>query len=279
MRDEQRLASSAILQGRMAKSPKQVACEFEAFSPDLLLAWDVPLVQIDAIMFELRRRKDADELRMLQHANEANEAMYAYARQIVRPGLNELELYSELQAVAVQTLGEAPTYYGQDFRFCHPGGPPRNRTAKAGELLVLDLGVGFRGYFSDNARTIAVSEPTDEQQRAGEYVTTFLQLFAAEARSGVSCLHLYDFAHKHLNANPPWTFNHHLGHGVGLAPHEGPHLNPRWDDILAEGDYIAVEPGVYHENLRAGVRLEQNYIVTADGVELVSPWPLSLTAT
>jgi Xaa-Pro aminopeptidase len=95
----------------------------------------------------------------------------------------------------------------------------------------------------------------------------------------VQCRKLYDLAHRHLNALLPWTFNHHLGHGVGLAPHEGPHLNPRWDDTLAEGDFLAVEPGVYHEQLHAGVRLEQNFLVTADGVELLSDWPLELTKT
>jgi Xaa-Pro aminopeptidase len=279
-RDEQRAASSAILQAKWKKRPKRVACEFEAFSPHLLLAWNAALVEIDSILFELRRRKDADELRMLERANEANRAMYEHARRTTRPGLNELELYAQLHHVAVETLGESPTYFGQDFRFCDPGGPPRNRTAEAGELLILDLGVGFRGYHSDNARTIAVNgSATEEQQRAWEVVSATFPMIEAEARPGVSCRHLYQLAHKHLNAHPPWTFNHHLGHGVGLAPHEGPHLNPKWDDTLAEGDFLAVEPGVYHEKLRAGVRLEQNYLVTAGGARLRTDWPLSLTAT
>ena len=217
---------------------------------NLLLAGTSPLVEIDAIVFELRRRKDADELRMLARANEANRAMYEHARQIVRPGLNELDLYAELHAVAVQTLGEPLTYFGQDFRFCHGGGPPRNRVAEAGELLILDLGVGFRGYHSDNARTIAVDgEPTDGAAAGvGSWLPTCFKMIESEARPGVSCRELFDAAHQHLNRGPPWTFNHHLGHGVGLAPHEGPHLNPRWDDTLAEGDFIAVEPGVYHES-------------------------------
>ena len=43
-----------------------------------------------------------DELRMLQRANEANRAMYEHARQIVRPGLNELDLYAEVFGVAVR---------------------------------------------------------------------------------------------------------------------------------------------------------------------------------
>lgn len=279
MRDEQRAASAAILHAKLASSPKQVACEFEAFSPIVLLEWNAALVAIDAIVFELRRRKDADELRMLCRANEANQAMYEHARRIVRPGLNELELYSQLQSVAVQTLAEAPTYFGQDFRFCASGGPPRDRAAEAGELLILDLGVGFRGYHSDNARTIAVDgQPTAGQQQAWQTVANIFKVFEGSARPDASCPDLYDAAYKQLNVNSPWAFNHHLGHGVGLAPHEGPHLNPRWEDTLAEGDFIAVEPGLYHEDLRAGVRLEQNYLVTANGVKLLSDWPLGLTA-
>ncbi len=280
LRGEQRAAGSAVLQAKLGRPPKRVACEFEAFPPQLLLGWNAALVEIDAVLPELRRRKDADELRMLLRANEANQAMYERARRIVRPGLNELDLYAELYAVAVKTLGEPPTYFGQDFRSCDPGGPPRNRAAQAGELLILDLGVGFRGYYSDNCRTLAVDGvPTPQQQRAWQAVASIFPLIEAELGPGLSCRQLYELAHKELNDHEPWTFSHHLGHGVGLMPHETPHLNPKWDDTLAEGDFIAVEPGVYHESLRAGIRLEQNYIITSGGAELVTDWPLDLVTS
>jgi Xaa-Pro aminopeptidase len=276
-RDEQRAASAAALQAKLAAAPHRVACEFESFSPHLLLGWNAPLVEIDAIVFELRRRKDADELRMLARANEANRAMYEHARQNVRPGVNELQLYAELQAVAVRTLGEPLTYFGQDFRSGSRGGPPRDRQAQAGELMILDLGVGFRGYHSDNARTISVGgEPAELQQRAWAGIVAIFALVEAEARPGVSCRKLFHKVQRQLDELRPWVFNHHLGHGVGLAPQEGPHLNPRWDDTLAEGDFIAVEPGLYHDELRAGIRLENNYLVTADGVQLLTDWPLEL---
>jgi Xaa-Pro aminopeptidase len=87
---------------------------------------------------------------------------------------------------------------------------------------------------------------------------------------------LFDMAQKELDKNLPWFFNHHLGHGVGLAAHEGPHLNPNWDEHFVEGDYFTVEPGLYHDELRQGIRLEQNYLATATGVELMTPWPLGL---
>ncbi|MCI0332458.1 MAG: Xaa-Pro peptidase family protein [Planctomycetes bacterium] len=275
-RDEQRAASSAVLQSRLKAKPKRVACEFEAFAPSLCLGWNVPLVEIDAIVFELRRRKDADELRMLARANEANQAMYDHARKIVRPGANELDIYSELHAVAVRTLGEPLTYFGQDFRGNARGGPPRDRRLEAGELFILDLGVGFRGYHSDNCRTIAVGEPTDEQQRAWQAVSAVFKTFEASARAGVSCRKVFDMVQRELDRYGSGSFNHHLGHGVGLAPQEGPHLNPRWHDTLEEGNFIAVEPGVYFEELRAGIRLEQNYVVTRDGVQLTTDWPLEL---
>jgi Xaa-Pro aminopeptidase len=277
MRDEQRAASSAVLQEKLLVRPQRVACEFEAFCPQLFLAWNVPLVEVDAIVFELRRRKDADEVQMLRRANEANRAMYARAREIVRPGVNELDVYAELHAVAVRTLGEPLTYFGQDFRSAARGGPPRDRLIEAGELYILDLGVGFRGYYSDNARTLAVGgEPSTAQRRAWAAATAAFDIIETKARPGIRCRELFQMADRALNEHRPWVFNHHLGHGVGLAAHEGPHLNPNWDDTLAEGDYLAVEPGLYHEELRVGVRVEQNYLVTASGVELLTDWPLEL---
>jgi Xaa-Pro aminopeptidase len=276
-RDEQLAASSDVAMEKITSKPKRVACEFEAFSPHLLLSWNATLMEIDAILFDLRRRKEADELRMLARANEANRAMYNRAREIVHPGAIELGIYAELYSVAVQVLGEPPTYFGQDFESNARGGAPRNRAIQAGEMMILDLGVGFRGYYSDNARTLAVGgNPSEKQQQAWKAVASIFEMIRSQARPGASCRALFDEAQRQLDKSLPWVFDHHLGHGVGLAPQEGPHLNPCWEDTLAEGDFIAVEPGLYHEELHAGVRLEQNFVVTATGVELLTDWPLAL---
>jgi Xaa-Pro aminopeptidase len=214
---------------------------------------------------------------MLRRANDANRAMYARAREIVGPGINELDLYNELHAVAVRELGETLTYFGQDFRANARGGLPRDRQVQAGELMILDLGVGFRGYYSDNARTLAVGgAPSDAQQRAWRHVAEVFPLVESKVRPGVSCRGLFDEVQALLDRNAPWVFNHHLGHGVGLAPQEGPHLNPLWDDVFEEGEFFTVEPGLYHDALRHGVRLEENYLVTADGVQKLTDYPLEL---
>lgn len=281
LRDQQRRASNEVLISALSNRPQSIqptrlGGEWSSFGPQLLAAFGEP-IDIEPTVFRLRRRKDADELQMMRRANEANRAMYARAREIIQPGINELEVYSELQATAVNELGEALTYFGQDFRCNARGGLPRNREAQAGELYILDLGVGFRGYCSDNARTIAVDrQPTDDQQLAWQRLSEVFPLVESRVRPGVSCRQLFEEVQALLDQHPPWVFNHHLGHGVGLRPHEGPHLNPNWDDTFQVGDFFTVEPGLYHEDLRHGIRLEENYLVTESGVEKLTDYPLGL---
>jgi len=278
MRDasDQRFACDRALLESLGELPRQVACEFSV-SGSLQSSASANLwIDLDTVMFRLRRRKDPDEVLLLQRANDANRVMYQLARELIQPGMNELDLYNQLHAAAVSELGEPLTYFGQDFRANARGGPPRDRQAEAGELWILDLGVGLRGYHTDNARTIAVGgAPTDAQLQAWQRIVGVFSMIQQTARPGVSCRALFDAA-SDLLADGPGVFNHHLGHGVGLAPHEGPHLNPNWDDTLELGDWIAVEPGLYDDQLRHGIRLEQNYLVTESGVELQTDWPLEL---
>ncbi len=266
----------ALLEALPAK-PTGIGAELAVLGRTMPDAVATKWVDLSSTLSRLRRRKEADELRMMARANEANQAMYAEARRIVQPGMNELDLYCQLQAIAVRTLGEALTYFGQDFQSASRGGAPRDRRCQAGELLILDLGVGFRGFYSDNARTLAVgSEPTRDQQNAWQWVSEVFAMVESQVRPGLSCAQLFRDVQRLLAPATPWQFNHHLGHGVGLSPHEAPRLNPNWDDSFDVGDYFAVEPGLYHPDLNAGLRLEQNYVVTDRGVELLTPWPLEL---
>lgn len=279
MRDasDQSAACIAALLDNLPYTGGKAACEFSAASRLLTSAWSGDWIDFDPVMFSLRRRKDPDELRMLARANDANRVMYQRAREIVKPGLNELEMYTELHTAAVRELGEPLTYFGQDFRCCARGGAPRDRECQAGELYILDLGVGFRGYYSDNARTLAVDrDPTPLQQQAWESLQEVFSFIESTVKPGVGCKRVFEEVSAMLAGLSPWVFNHHLGHGVGLAPHEGPHLNPNWDDTFQVGDFFTAEPGLYHEELQAGMRLEQNYVVTDSGVELLTDWPLAL---
>src|SRR4051812_14590437 len=237
-------------------------------------------LDVEPDLWQLRRRKDPDELALMRKAIACTKAMYDRARQIIEPGVPELRVYGELHAAAVETTGEplSPAYLGNDFRCAAPGGSPRQgRTAQSGELYILDLGPAYRGYFSDNCRTFAVDRrPTDAQFKAWQAVAGVFPIVERMARPGVRCRDLYAAADEHLRAAGGPGMTHHLGHGVGLQPHEAPHLNPRWDDVLAEGDVFTCEPGLYGPDLAAGLRIENQYLVTADGGENLTSFPMDL---
>ncbi len=72
------------------------------------------------------------------------------------------------------------------------------------------------------------------------------------------------------------SFWHHAGHGIGLHGHEAPRIIANTDDVLEPGDVFTLEPGVYTNANQGGIRLENNYLVTADGIEKLFDYPLDL---
>lgn len=228
-------------------------------------------------LYRLRRTKDVDELAMIRHAISACESGYATAQKVLSPGVSELEIYGTILSSATIAAGEPIGEMGNDFQAGTPGGQPRNRAVQNGELMPLDVTVIYRGYCCDLTRTFAVNrEPTKVQLQAFTLIQNVLQEFENTARAGVSCKKLYTSIFEKLDGINNWNFPHHLGHGIGLDPHEAPRLNPNWDDTLQMGDVIAVEPGVYGDDLNGGIRIEQNYIVGENGLECLSTFPIEL---
>ncbi len=281
LRNDQRQACSETLlkylEGR--PKPRRIGVEFSCFGPFLAGVLQAELIDVEPDLYRLRRYKHPDELALIKKAIAGTGAMYAKAREIIEPGINELEVFSQLQAAAVREFGEMLTGTGNDYACGEKGGPPRNREAQDGELYILDLGPAFRGYFADNCRAIAVNgRPTEVQLAAWEQLAAVFPLIERTVKPGVSCRELYRTVQAQLDEFLPGNFDHHLGHGIGLFPHETPHLNPslEWDDVFEEGDVFTVEPGLYTPEMRAGIRLENDYLVTAAGVELLSDFPLEL---
>lgn len=278
LRNDQRQACMEVLERAVGHklNGSRLGVEFSCFSRHGNFG-ERELVDIEPTLYRLRRCKYPDELARIRKAIAGTGKMYERAREIMRPGITELEMFNELQVAAVDEFGEMLTGTGNDYQCGSRGGPPRDgRAAEAGELYILDLGPAFQGYFADNCRTIAVTKPSDQQQEAWAFVMKVLEHVERTVKPGKNAQELFHEAQAILDEAPIGAFNHHLGHGIGLFPHEAPHLNPNWNDTLEAGDVFTAEPGLYAPELRAGMRIENDYLVTTDGVELLTPFPSEL---
>lgn len=236
--------------------------------------------QIDDLRDELlrmRRHKDDDEVRMIAAAIQSGEAAFARARQLIRPGVDEVDLYGEMFSAAMRAAGEPITDFGNDFQFNAFASLPRRRKALPGEALALDVSVGVRGYTCDLCRTFVAGDASEDLRDAHHVVVGILQELEQSIRPGVSCGDLFATYHARLEGYRGWKFFHHLGHGVGMWSIERPRINAGSVDAFEPGDVFAIEPALYDAAvLRMGVRVEDNYVVTGDGVRRLSSFPRDL---
>ncbi len=240
-------------------------------------ALGLEVVSIDSALWAMQQFKDEDEIVLLRAAIAANEAGYAAVRDALRPGMNEIEVF-EIAHAAICCAAGCVVEFGGDFQAGQAGGPARDREIEAGELYIVDSFPTVRGYWSDMARTFAVGEPTAEQAAAHDRVAETLARVEETAKPGQRTADVFKEIAESL-AGLPFEVNampHHAGHGIGLRAHEWPRLWPHAEDTFEAGQVFTCEPGVYGDALRAGVRLEETFLVTDSGVEKLTSFPLSL---
>ena len=257
----------------------RIGVDASEVTAQLSIQYDGQIESVDADVWQARRNKFPDELELMRKAIRCTCAMYDRARQIIQPGLPEIQLYTDLYSAAVKSAGEPLTaLLGNDYACGTGGGPPRHdHRAQAGQLWVLDLGPSYRGYFADNARVFSVDrKPTDAQMKAWHAIVAVFPILEKTVRPGVKCTDVFNIIDDQLKTALGQGLSHHLGHGVGLQPHEFPHLNPKWNDVFLEGDIFTAEPGVYGNGLNGGIRIENQYRVTATGVENLVDYPMEL---
>ena len=227
----------------------------------------------------MHKRKDADELALLRKSIQVDLAAYTRAQEVMEPGMNELEVLAAAQQAAMSAAGEV-VYHGGDYRAGVIGGTARDRKIEAGELYIIDAQSTFRGYWSDLARTFAVGgQPTDLQMSVYEHLAGILNDVPGLVGPGQSATALWKTIDARIREHPHLADSgliHHGGHGVGLRPHEAPDINRDRDAVFEVGDVFSCEPGAYSDDLRAGIRLENTFAITAAGVETLSEYPLSL---
>ena len=228
----------------------------------------------------LRRQKDPDEIALLRECMRVTQAGHAWARENIRPGMTELDVYAGVNGTCVRAAKQAVIVYG-DFAVSpgpkRRGGPPTERVLEPGDMFILDFSVVIRHYRSDFTNTLVVGkEPTPDQQRLYDLCMKAMAQGENELRAGRACLTVYQAVNDAFDREgmAPY-FGHHAGHGLGLSHPEAPYLVRGSDETLLAGDVVTLEPGLYVPNV-GGIRIEHNYLITEQGYERLSNHTIAL---
>lgn len=237
-------------------------------------------IDLGSLLRELRRSKQPDEIDLLRECMRAGAAGLLRAREIVRPGMSEWDVYREMHAAVLETTGRPAQIYG-DFRATNAatpkaGGPPTGYILQAGDMLILDYSVVLDGYRSDFTNTLCVGDPSDAQQLLFSLCTAAMTHGASVFRSGAAARDVHRATMQVFEeAGYGQFFPHHAGHGLGLGHPEPPILVPHSDDVLQTGDVVTLEPGLYVPGV-GGIRIEHNYQITQSGSICLSQHEIAL---
>jgi Xaa-Pro aminopeptidase len=259
----------------LAKVPAGVVEGLRAVRPE------IELLDVGPTLRRMRRSKDEDEIATIRRAIAAGEAAHAAALARVKPGMTELDVYLLVRETVERTLGAAALVYG-DFAsgprtYLDKGGPPTGRVIEPGDLFLLDFSVVVDGYRSDFTNTFVVGgKPTERQAELFQACVDALLAGEAVLKAGAAAKAVDAAVRGHfasLGLDKP--FVHHTGHGIGLGHPEPPYFVPRSNETLVAGDVVTLEPGLYVDGV-AGIRIERNYLVTAEGYETLSNHAIAL---
>lgn len=235
------------------------------------------IVPVSGLVESLRRAKDDQELALLREAMRLGDATFAAALDFILPGSSTerdiaLFIESEFKRGGAENVSFPPIVASGPLS-AHVHHTASDRVIEKGDLVVLDLGCELEGYCSDLTRTVAVGPATQTQLDMHAVVLQAQQAGIAATRAGAGGRDV-DAAARGIieQADVRGDFKHGLGHGVGLEVHEAPRLHRLSDDVLAAGDVVTVEPGVYATE-GEGLRIEDCVVVSEEGAEVLTNAP------
>jgi Xaa-Pro aminopeptidase len=250
----------------------RVGIELDAFPADRWerlkrLLPDAQFVAGSPAFQEARMIKTSGELESLRAAARIADLAQLEARADIHEGMLERDLYRLVVDRALANGADSVLLVqvaaGERSGLSNPA--PSDRPLRRGDVVKIDTFVSVNGYLSDTGRWIVIGQATDEQRRIwGQMQETMAALHEA-IRPGVVARDLWqtfvrEFARRDMQ--PAIRF---LGHGLGLSLHEEPFVASHSETVIEEGMVLAIEP-IYRQG-EIGFHLEDNLIVTADGVE------------
>jgi methionyl aminopeptidase len=223
--------------------------------------------------------KSARELELMAQGGKILAATIETLRSAVRPGISTGELDTIAEEFIRSHEGAVPAFkglYGFPGSICASlnneivhGIPSPKRVLKDGDIVSLDVGVGYKGYFTDSATTVPVGTISPEAQRLLDVTQRAL---AAGIDAAVLGNHIGDIgaAVQGVVEESGFTVVRDLvGHGIGVEFHEEPQVpnygKPKRRERLSPGLTVAIEPMVNVGGPATKTLADRWTIVTLDG--------------
>ena len=216
-----------------------------------------------------RSMKDEYEIEKIKEASKIIDKLYAICNQEIKAGVTEKQLQSELlyQAMKLDATSVCYPYTLNPFIIASgtnsalPHCETSNRQFVAGDFIVVDLTIRYKGYISDATRTFALNKASPEMCEVYELVKSSQQHGLERARERIECGEVDKACRTPISIGGYGNnFIHATGHGVGLEVHEQPWLRQNDSTKLLKGMVVTIEPGIYL-NSKFGVRIEDTVVI------------------
>ncbi len=238
------------------------------------------------ILKELRAVKSALEVEVLQKAMDITDSTFRRLLQFIKPGVMEYEIEAEIYHSFLSQRASGVAYNsiiasGDKARTLHYN--DNNQECKEGDLILMDFGAEYGNYCADLTRTVPVSGKFGRRQKTVYNACLHLHHYAASIlKPGIS---IVDYTEKVgdeativfqkigllrksdiKNEDPEnRAYRKYLYHGIshhlGIDVHD---LGTRTEPIKA-GMVFTIEPGIYIEEEKMGIRIENNFWITKNG--------------
>lgn len=235
---------------------------------------DAGFAEAGSLISALRETKDAAELKLMRQANRIAFEAYEYVKPRLKTGMTECELAAELEKF-MRSKGASATSFLTIVGFGENSANPHHETGsrklKDNDAVLMDFGCIYKGYCSDITRCWwhGKNEPA-EYTKIWKIVDKARKTGIKAVKIGTPNKAVDAAARGVIDAAGYGTyFTHRTGHGVGLEIHESPYNSPTADTVLAEGNVVTVEPGIYLPG-KYGVRLEDTVSVSKTGAKILT---------
>ncbi|WP_299861982.1 Xaa-Pro peptidase family protein [uncultured Roseobacter sp.] len=221
----------------------------------------------------LRMVKSDAEIAKIRHVCAIGSRSFAAVPHVAREGVPLEEVFRAFRREAlVQGADDVPYLVGD----ADQGGyrdvisPPSRRPLAQGDILMLDSGATWDGYFCDFDRNWAICAVDDASRRAYDVLWRATEAGIAAARPGATCRDLFHAMRSVISELDDTGGDvGRLGHGLGMQLTEWP-SHAAWDDtVIEENMVLTIEPSLSYGDGRIMVH-EENIVVRAGGAELLT---------